>query len=313
MRAAAGRAWHSSAVAGLDSRVLLDCDTGQVTSTLTGLPPGVLSDLQLLWPDLPWKGARGAHGAFHQVLLLPPVAALRVRTGIAHEEAIDREHSLAAALSSARLPVPRLLREPVHAAGWSAMAVELVQGEGREPRTWEQDGSDLLELLDTLTAAGEQHPELADSLPPARAWCGGARWPDLVDELTRSDATSRAAARHRISTVLESEARAGRAPVHGDFGLHNILWPASGGPTMIDTDHAAWADPAVDIAPLLAVYGREAMSVDIPGLMLDRAAAHRRVLSLQVAAAAELRGDASLRDHAIENFARRIRSGDPQW
>ncbi|ATG54422.1 hypothetical protein CFK41_06300 [Brachybacterium ginsengisoli] len=284
-----------------------------MTSTLSGLPRHVLPALQELWSDLPWHRAREAHGAFHHVLLLPPVAALRIRTGTAHVSAIDREHSVAAALSAARLRVPRPIREPVHATGWSAMAVEFVPGAGREARTWEEDRSGLLAMLESLADAGRSHPELEESLPAARAWCGGEEWPDLVDELTGPDATVRAAARRRVDAVLEVEATAERSPIHGDLGWHNILEEPTRGPMLIDVDHAAWADPAMDIAPLLAVYGRRAMSADIPDRTLDRAAAHRRVLSLQVAVAAELRGDVRLRDHALQNFARRIRSRDPQW
>ena len=80
-----------------------------------------------------------------------------------------------------------------------------------------------------------------------------------------------------------------------------------------DTDPAAWADRAMDAAPLLAVYGPDALRADLPGGVLDLAAAPRRVLSLQGAAAAERRGDGRLRDHALGNRARGTRSGEPQW
>ena len=69
----------------------------------------------------------------------------------------------------------------------------------------------------------------------------------------------------------------------------------------------------MDAAPLLAVYGPDALRADLPGGVLDLAAAPRRVLSLQVAAAAERRGDGRLRDHALGNRARGTRSGEPQW
>lgn len=74
---------------------------------------------------------------------------------------------------------------------------------------------------------------------------------------------------------------------------------------MIDADHAAWADPAIDVAPLLAHYDPAELALDLDDEVLRRAAIHRRSLSLQVAAAAELAGDDSLRDHALGNFARR--------
>lgn len=114
--------------------------------------------------------------------------------------------------------------------------------------------------------------------------------------------------------MLDLEAEANGSLVHGDFGPHNIVLPASGGRgVLIDTDHASWADPAIDIAPLLASYPEHELAADIPRPLLSRATAHRRTLSLQVAAAAWLRGDHRLREHALGNFARRIRSADPQW
>lgn len=288
-------------------------DTGCVSNTLEGLPPDVLPELRRRLPELPWDHVRETHGAFHHVLLLPPSAALRVRTGTGHEAAIRREHDTAAALSAADLPVPRPLLDPVHTAEWSAMVVEFVDGTSHEPRSWAEDRVGVLPLLEAWAASEAKHPELAASLPATRAWCGGESWRMLVEEMTAVDPEVQDAARSRVDTVLELEASAERSPVHGDLGMHNILWRRDGSVVLIDTDHAAWADRSIDIAPLLTVYGRDALAVDLPGEVLDRAAAHRRVLSLQVAAGAELRGDEKLRDHALANFARRVRSGDPQW
>ena len=282
-------------------------------NTLEGLPPDVQPELRRRLPELPWDHVRETHGAFHHVLLLPPSAALRVRTGPGHEAAIRREHDTAAALSAADLPVARPLLDPVHTAEWSVMVAELVDGHSREPRTWSEDRIGVLTMLESWAAAVTEHPELAVSLPSARAWCGGDLWPMLVEEMTAADPEVQEGARARMDTVLEFEASAERSAVHGDLGMHNILWKRDGAAVLIDTDHAAWADRAIDIAPLLSAYGRDALAADLPGEVLNRAAAHRRVLSLQVAAAAELRGDGKLRDHALANFARRIRSGDPQW
>lgn len=282
-------------------------------TTLAGLPPGIVPELRELWPRLPWHGLRETHGAFHHVLLLPPVAAIRVRTGPGHRAAIRREHSAAAVLAAAGFPVPGPLLDPAHTGSWSAMAVQHVQGRTREPGPWTTDRTGVLPLIRQWEATGEEHPELASTLPAARAWCGGALWPAHVSRLTARNLEMHDAAQHRVEAVLEHESRAENAVVHGDVGAHNLLWGPTGVPTLIDTDHAAWADPAIDIAPLLAVYGRDALAADLPGPMLDRAAAHRRVLSLQVAVAADLREDRALRDHALANFARRISSGDPQW
>lgn len=282
-------------------------------TTLADLPPGIVSELQELWPRLPWHGLRKAHGAFHHVLLLPPVAAIRVRTGPGHRAAVRREHSTAAALASAGFPVPAPLLEPLHTEQWSAMSVQHVQGRMRKPGSWTTDRVGILPLLQQWTATGDEHPELASALPTARAWCGGELWPAHVSRLTATDRVAHDAARRRVEAVLEHESRAEHSAVHGDFGAHNLMWGSTGGAMLIDTDHAAWADPAIDIAPLLGVYGRDSLAADLPGAMLDRAATHRRVLSLQVAVAADRRADRTLREHALANFVRRIHSGDPQW
>ncbi|ACU85878.1 hypothetical protein FM106_05580 [Brachybacterium faecium] len=284
-----------------------------MTNTRAGAPPGAVAALRERWPSLPWHGLRETHGAFHHVLLLPPVLALRLRTGAGHDAAVQREHEIAAALTAAGLPVPGPLLSPVHTADWSAAAVTFVDGEAREASDWSEDRAHVLPLLEAWAAAGHTHRQLGTRLPPARSWCGGARWPTLVDEMTAGHPSIREAARCRIADVLELEAAVEPSAVHGDLGPHNLLWDVSGRPTLIDTDHAAWADPAIDVAPLLAHHPRAELAADLPAAVLDRAAAHRRVLSLQVAAAAQLRGDHALRDHALRNFARRVRSGDPQW
>jgi Ser/Thr protein kinase RdoA (MazF antagonist) len=287
-------------------------DTAVVTNTPAGAPPDALSTLQQHWPELPWHSLHEAHGAFHHVLLLPPVAALRLRIGAGHEAATRREHRLAAVLSNAGLPVPRPLAEPVHTEHWSTAAVSLVEGASRDARNWTEDRAEILPLLETWGSVGSANRALAAELPAVRSWCGGARWPSLVETMTAQHPLVRDAARDRVRAVLDLESAAELSAVHGDFGPHNIVWSREG-PVLIDTDHAAWADPAIDVAPLLGCYSRRELSADLPASLLERAAAHRRTLSLQVAAAAQLSGNRQLRDHALTNFARRIRSGDPQW
>lgn len=284
-----------------------------MTNTLAGAPPDVLPTLQAHWPELPWSALRETHGAFHHVLLLPPVAVLRIRTGMGHEVATRREHDIAAALSAAGLQIPHPLADPRHTELWSTSAFTFVDGASREAGSWAEDRADILSLLETWAAVGKATGALASQLPAARSWCGGQQWPSLVEEMTAADPVIQDAARQRVHTVLELESATERSAVHGDFGPHNLVHPLTGSPVLIDTDHAAWADPAIDVAPLLGFYSWQALAADLPAPLLTRAAAHRRTLSLQVAAAAQLRGDLQLRDHALTNFARRIRSDDPQW
>lgn len=285
-----------------------------MTNTRHGAPADAARVLRRSWPHLPWTDVRIARGAFHHVLLLPPRAVIRVRNGAEHARATDREVTIATTLSWAGLGSPGPLGDPVHRKRWSAAAYEFVEGAGFTARRWSEDRHVLLGLLEAWADAGRRVPGLAGSLPQSRAWCGGDAWPSLVDRLTAGQEALRSAARKRVRAMLDLEAEANGSLVHGDFGPHNIVLPASGGrAVLIDTDHASWADPAIDIAPLLASYPEHELAADIPRPLLSRATAHRRTLSLQVAAAAWLRGDHRLREHALGNFARRIRSADPQW
>ncbi len=113
--------------------------------------------------------------------------------------------------------------------------------------------------------------------------------------------------------MLAAELTAEPVPVHGDLGMHNILWDDQGAELtisgLIDLDHAALGDPAIDVAPLVGQFGASALADVIGPQLLHRAMLHRATLSLQVAAAAELRHDTALRDFALANFSERYRSG----
>lgn len=273
-------------------------------STLDGAPDDALPALHTAWPDLPWATARQAHGAFHIVIVLAPAAVIRLRTGRDHAGATRREVSVAAILASAGSPIPAPRGEPVITSDWSASLYEYVDGTALEPAGWTQDRDLVLALLQDLEEAASRHPQLRHRLPPVRSWCGGAAWPLIVEELTAGDPQLRSAARVRINALLDQESQAELALVHGDFGPHNIL-VGQRAPALIDTDHAAWADPAIDIAPLLTSYPCGDLAADLPAPLIERAVTHRRTLSLQVAAAASLHGDQRLCAHALGNFARR--------
>jgi hypothetical protein len=78
---------------------------------------------------------------------------------------------------------------------------------------------------------------------------------------------------------------------------------------LIDFDHLGRGDPAIDVAPLLGQFSAATLGGDFAPELIRRAMIHRASLSLQVAAAAEVAGNAPLRDHALGNFADRVRAG----
>lgn len=200
-----------------------------------------------------------------------------------------------------RVRTPGVERGPVNGAGWSAFSCELMAGEPMRHGDWQDDRGVLLPLLEDLASV------VPPPLPPSgglRAWCGGEMWPTIVDDITAAwTGSSRRAARAALDVVLQ-EAPERAVVVHGDFGPHNVLLGPAG-TALIDPDNAGIGEPDIDLAPLLGFYPLDDLSRDFSASRMSRASALKRVLPLQVAAAAELAGDVSLRDHALANFLRR--------
>ena len=247
-----------------------------MTNTRDGLPEEIADELREHLPDLPWHAGARTHGAFHHVIVMPE-AAVRVRTGADREARTDAEIGLASLLAERGVPCPRPRGAALHAATWSATVLDRVPGVALPGRDWATERP----LLEAAAQA-------------------------LVTVAT-ADTAGLAAADSLIARLLADEADldpSQRTLVHGDLGPHNLLVDGERW-ALIDTDHAAWGDPAIDVAPLIAWYGDAALRGSCDAAVLARARTIRRTLPLQVAAAAELAGDSALRDHALGNFARR--------
>ena len=277
------------------------------------------------WPEHDWSVARVAHGAFHHVLLLSTVVA-RVATGDRGRQRTEREASVLAAVTALRLSVatPAVLGPPVTTYGRSGQRTTVVAGEHREQAPWREVREGFAALLSQLAAvpvadgrgvAGAGEAVMSSSatggLGAPRQWCGGAAWPQLVTEhlAPHLSAAAGTAAGQVVAAVLAAERGVPAGFVHGDLGPHNVLWTGRHISGLIDLDHAAVADPAIDVAPLVGRYGARQVAEIVPGEVVQRAMVHRASLSLQVAAAAELAGQAGLRDHALRNFTHRLANG----
>ena len=198
------------------------------------------------------------------------------------------------------------------------MLTSWVPGRHQTSATWSQVAEEISSLLRAVEA-GEAFAAVGELSEP-RAWCGGHRFPEVVTaRLVPLLAGSgvREAADRVVGDMLAAEQMIAPVPVHGDLGMHNILWCDAGADRrsaltisgLIDLDHAAVGDPAIDVAPLLGRFGAAALADALSPTVLSRAMLHRATLSLQVAAAADLRGDEALRDFALSNFARRHAAG----
>jgi Ser/Thr protein kinase RdoA (MazF antagonist) len=201
-----------------------------------------------------------------------------------------------------------LVHGPVSRQDRSGVLTTVVPGDLREADQWHDVREGLLALLSEFAAA---RPEAGEAVPTARMWCGGPDWPEIVeDRLGRHIPrifTGRAVT--VVADVIAVERTSSPSYVHGDFGLHNVLWQSGANCGLIDFDHLGWGDPAIDVAPLVGNFSVAQLSGDFESDLLRRAMFHRASLSLQVASAAELAGDVGLRDHALANFVHRARFG----
>lgn len=277
-------------------------------NTLDADNSAVWAAVESAWPHLPWSAATFHHGAFHHVAVLGSAAVVRLTSGVGHDDRAHAEHRNLAALSDAGLPfsAPKPLALPISGQGWSGQISTFVPGSHLPDLSWEEArmGIDFI-----LTGLRELDGPVGP-LRPVRQWCGGQEWPAIVDRIIhRFNYPAKAAAKHVVATVLEEESAATASLVHGDFGLHNIMWSEGQVPGIVDLDNACVGDPALDLAPLISQFGSNRVADLASRETVARAKTYRASLSLQVAAAAELVEDWKLKEFALSNFLKRLDAG----
>ncbi|MBD7957709.1 aminoglycoside phosphotransferase family protein [Microbacterium sp. Sa4CUA7] len=257
------------------------------------------------FPRRSWTNLSVVSGAFHDVVMTGEVVA-RVSSGRGHFERSTREWQIAQQVDNLFVDtaVPRVLTDMHTSANHSGFLLSRLPDSDDAPAEWSEVRSTYAELLEALALA----PTTLD-LPPARTWCGGDRFLETVQEaLTPLLGDDAPAAVRAVESVMELPNRSPTL-VHGDFGAHNIIWRQGRAHGVIDWDHACVDDPAIDIAPLVGMYGAASVRQIAPAETVSRAMVHRATLPLQVAAAAHSIGHAALRDHALGNFRTRLHSG----
>lgn len=263
------------------------------------------------WPEQDWDQAEVAHGAFHDVAMLRPRLVARVARGAGHRQRVERElailDSMAPLTTSFSLPQP--LSESVTYHQATGVLTTFVDGRARENASWAEVSEGFAYVLGVFSRASPER--FGGLLPEPRAWCGGIEWGHIVRHRLASalpDAASTAAI-DVVDDVLDLERGLTPGLLHGDLGMHNVLWHDGLVTGLIDLDHACWGDPAIDVAPLVGAFGARQIAGLVDAATLERAMRHRASLSLQVAAAAELAGDEAIRDHALRNFVSRLGAG----
>jgi hypothetical protein len=272
------------------------------------LNPGLL-DPELLWeqvagvwPEFDWGRSIITQGAYHRVALFPGEAVIRVSTGGGHGERALRESQNLRGASQLALPVatPTVIGEVRSSPHWSATALEYLPGGRRQTESWSSVGAALDDVLRGLRSTAV--PD-GVRLRGVREWCGGTDWPSIVSTIGRRlPPRHRRAAAHAVESVLAVEDGVEPTLVHGDFGLHNLLWVHGTVSGLLDLDAMCVGDPAMDVAPLLNSFDRAELASVVDPQLMSRAVVHHLTLPLQVAAAAELTADSGLRDAAIVKF-----------
>lgn len=212
--------------------------------------PDLLAIAEHLVTDANLDDARLATGQFHDVVLLPGVAAVRIARREAAAVKLPRRTELLAHLAVLDLPfaVPAPLGAAQRVDGRMAVAVSWVDGAGQAKN--EGDPRRLAELLEAL--AGVDCAALADVLAEPHEYAGGHRWADVMfDEVVpRLPEQWQDEARRRIDAALALEP-VPPALVHGDLGGENVHWDPSGKLIgVLDWDLASAFDPAIDAACL---------------------------------------------------------------
>ena len=279
-------------------------------NTLTIDRSQIWADLESVWPDLAWDRNRDSHGAFHLIACLGAERVVRVSTGRGHRDRSEAEHANAQAVADADLPflVPVPSAPPYHTTEWSATVFSYIPGEVRETLAGPQTCDLMIAVLAAL--AEIDVAQLPQELRDVRAWCGGDGWADLVKQCVAVlPEEFQAMAYQLVEDVLTLAPPPRVTLVHGDLGLHNMVFAGTHPVGLIDWDNATVGDPAIDIAPFVRQFPLAILAATFDADLLARARCYSKTLSLQVAAAARLSGDQDLELHAVTNFYRRALEG----
>ena len=241
-------------------------------------------------PDSSLGKARLARGQFHDVVLVPGVAAVRIARRPAAAAQLPRRTELLRRLARMQLPfaVPVPLSDVLVVDGLTAVVVSWIDGAPGEKGTG-QPGP----LRQMLAALAEVPiPMLTDVLGPPHGYCGGSRWAEVIttEVLPRLPAGWRDEVRRRTEEAL---ALPDIEPslVHGDLGGDNVHYDAQGAVVgILDWDLAQPFDPAVDAA-CLAWHGWNTVRAAVDETTYRRSRIWWRTFGYEQIGAAVLNGE----------------------
>lgn len=224
-------------------------------------------------------------GEFHDVLVLPGQAVIKVARGSAALH-LPRRARLLDRLSHLDLPfdVPAPLSDVVTSGSRAAVALTWVGGEASAPPKVSPDR--LRALLEALRAVPLD--SVAEFLDEPHAYAGRSAWPDLMlnEVVPRLPRDLQNEAARRVHAALDLPPANSRL-VHGDLGGDNLRWTPDGAVGgVIDWDLAQPFDPAVDAACLASWYGWDNLSLTVDVETYTRARTWFATFGLEQVAAA---------------------------
>lgn len=243
-----------------------------------------------LLPGVPLDGAVGAKGQFHDVVLLPGRAAIRIARGLAAEQELERRTELSRRLAGLGLPfaVPEPLTPVKVLHGRTAVAMSWIEGELRAKAACEPAvAAGLLRALAEVDCA-----PLRDVLGEPHEYAGRADWARVLEEqaVPALPRRWRAEARRRVEAAQDLP-EVEPSLVHGDLCGYNLHWgPAGRIVGVLDWDLAAPFDPAVDAA-CLGNHGWDAVRAAVPAEVYRRALIWYRTFGIEQVSSAILNGE----------------------
>jgi len=254
------------------------------------VPERLLRVARCLLPHADLAQARLVGGQFHDVVLVPAVAAVRVARRPAAAAELPRRTELLRRLARAGLPfrIPEPLGEVTVVDGATAVAVAWIEGVPGEKGVG--DPAQLRRLLDALAAT--ELTELAPVLGPPHTYCGAERWAEVIasEVIPRLPARWRPEVRRRTEAALALPT-VNSSLVHGDLAGDNVRYDHRGSLVgVLDWDLAQSFDPAVDAA-CLGWYGWGTLRAAVDAETYRRARTWWRTFGYEQLGAAILNGE----------------------
>jgi aminoglycoside phosphotransferase (APT) family kinase protein len=246
------------------------------------------------------RGARTVSGQFHDVVLVPGVAAVRIARTAAEE--LSRTMELVRRLENLDFPyaLPGPLSDVSIVDGRAAVVTAWVDG-----RALPRGSGDPDELRRVLGALAEVPvASVDDVLNVPHAYAGGQHWEELMlnEAVPRLPTRWQSEARRRIEAARELPV-VPRRLVHGDLAGDNMRWDVDGRLVgILDWDLASAWDPAVDAA-CLSWYGWDAVSDSTDRATFERARIWAETFGIEQIVAALSEGEAATAEAVTRTVA----------